>query len=261
MSRSISLAPPTSINGKFNHGPANSLKSDASEARDDLRDEARLDVAVPRRCTCRCKKFKADNLLCQPPGLDVCVCSSSCDNGDRSRSFFNLFLLVQPVQWEKQALFIFVCAIHCVRYLMRYLLHLFICTLKILSTNFVWCGRLCLLASRFVSTKQFPVPFVLGIVFWIWHPSALAVAWNCRFLRRGRVRVWPMRAKYRDNGFCCQTRLVDWTRRGQPYSVLVSPMEDPVRLENQTLAKSVWIALHVDHIYDSKKKKQIVRIV
>lgn len=90
MSLSTSPAPPTSINGKLSHGPANSLKSDASDARDDLRDDARLEVAVPRRCTCKCKKFNADNLLCQPPGLDVCVCSSSCDNGERSRSFFIL---------------------------------------------------------------------------------------------------------------------------------------------------------------------------
>lgn len=89
MSLIISPAPPTSISGKFNHGPANSLRSDASDARDDLREEARLEVAVPRRCTCKCKKFNAVNLLCQPPGLEVCVCSS--DIGDRSRSFFILF--------------------------------------------------------------------------------------------------------------------------------------------------------------------------
>lgn len=49
MSLSTSPAPPTSISGKLSHGPANSLKSDASDALDDLRDEARLDVAVPRR--------------------------------------------------------------------------------------------------------------------------------------------------------------------------------------------------------------------
>lgn len=85
----MSPAPPININGMLSHGPANSLKSDASEALDDLRDEARLDVAVPRRCTCKC--INADSLLCHPPGLDVCVCSSSCDSGDRSRSFFNLF--------------------------------------------------------------------------------------------------------------------------------------------------------------------------
>lgn len=89
MSLIISPAPPTSISGKFSHGPANSLRSDASDARDDLREEARLEVAVPRRCTCKCKKFNAENLLCQPPGLEVCVCSS--DIGDRSRSFFILF--------------------------------------------------------------------------------------------------------------------------------------------------------------------------
>lgn len=44
-----SPAPPTNINGKLSHGPASSLKSDASDAREDFRDEARLDVAVPRR--------------------------------------------------------------------------------------------------------------------------------------------------------------------------------------------------------------------
>lgn len=87
LSLTISPAPPTSISGKFSHGPASSLKSEASEALDDLRDEARLDVAVPRLCTCRCRKFNADNLVCQPPGLDVCVCSSSCDSGERSLSF------------------------------------------------------------------------------------------------------------------------------------------------------------------------------
>lgn len=93
ISFSTSFAPPTSINGRLSHGPANSLKSDASDALDDLRDDARDDVAVPRRCTCKCRKFNAESLACQPPGLDVCVCSSSCDNGERSRSFFILFKL------------------------------------------------------------------------------------------------------------------------------------------------------------------------
>lgn len=39
-----SPVPGTIIIGKFNHGPANSLKSDPSEARELFLDEQRLDV-------------------------------------------------------------------------------------------------------------------------------------------------------------------------------------------------------------------------
>lgn len=92
------LAPPTNINGKLSQGPANSLKSDASDARDDLRDDARDEVAVPR-LGCKCRKFSAESLACQPPpGLEVWVCSSSCDNGERSRSFF---ILLELSVWLK----------------------------------------------------------------------------------------------------------------------------------------------------------------
>lgn len=52
ISLTTSSAPETSIRGRFNQGPASSLRSDASEARDDFRDEARLEQAVPRRLTC-----------------------------------------------------------------------------------------------------------------------------------------------------------------------------------------------------------------
>lgn len=52
ISLTTSSAPETSINGRLSQGPANSLRSEASEAREDLRDEARLEQAVPRRLTC-----------------------------------------------------------------------------------------------------------------------------------------------------------------------------------------------------------------
>lgn len=51
ISLTTSSAPDTSIRGRFNQGPANSLMSEASEAREDLRDEARLEHWVPRRET------------------------------------------------------------------------------------------------------------------------------------------------------------------------------------------------------------------
>lgn len=44
--------------------------------------------------TCKCRKFKAESFPCHP-GLEFCVCSSSSDNGDRSRSFFNLKLMIK----------------------------------------------------------------------------------------------------------------------------------------------------------------------
>lgn len=53
-----SLVPGTNIKGKFNHGPANSLISEASDALDDFRDEhlleRRLEWLVRRT-------FKIDN--------------------------------------------------------------------------------------------------------------------------------------------------------------------------------------------------------
>lgn len=67
--------------GRFNQGPPSSLMSLASEALEDLRDEARLP-----RWTCR----NAERRPCQPPGEDVCVVSSSTSNGSRSRSCFSL---------------------------------------------------------------------------------------------------------------------------------------------------------------------------
>lgn len=56
ISLTTSSAPETSINGRLSQGPANSLRSEASEAREDLRDEARLEQAVPRRLTCNVKE-------------------------------------------------------------------------------------------------------------------------------------------------------------------------------------------------------------
>lgn len=67
--------------GKFSHGPPNSLRSLASDALEDLRDDARLP-----RCTCR----NADKRLCQPPpGDDVWVISST-SSASCSFSFFLL---------------------------------------------------------------------------------------------------------------------------------------------------------------------------
>lgn len=67
--------------GKLSHGPPNSLRSLASDALEDLREDARLP-----RCTCR----NADRRLCQPPpGDDVCVISST-SSASRSFSFFRL---------------------------------------------------------------------------------------------------------------------------------------------------------------------------
>lgn len=53
MSFTSSSAPDTNISGKFNQGPANSLRSDASEALEDFLDDARLEQPVPRRLTCK----------------------------------------------------------------------------------------------------------------------------------------------------------------------------------------------------------------
>lgn len=52
MSLTTSSAPETSIRGRLSQGPASSLRSEASEARDDFLEEARLLQAVPRRLTC-----------------------------------------------------------------------------------------------------------------------------------------------------------------------------------------------------------------
>lgn len=74
--------PDRNNSGKFNHAPPSSDSSLASEAREDLRDEARLP-----RWTWR----NADRRLCHPPpGLDVCVISSSKSRGSLSLSRFNL---------------------------------------------------------------------------------------------------------------------------------------------------------------------------
>lgn len=51
ISLTSSSAPDTNISGKFSQGPANSLRSDASEALEDFRDDARLEQPVPRRLT------------------------------------------------------------------------------------------------------------------------------------------------------------------------------------------------------------------
>lgn len=74
-------APDNSSNGKLSHGPPRSLMSLASEALEDLRDEARLP-----RWTCR----NADRRPCQPPGDEVWVVSSSTSSGSFSRSLFSL---------------------------------------------------------------------------------------------------------------------------------------------------------------------------
>lgn len=59
ISLTSSSAPDTNMSGRFNHGPASSLRSDASEALDDFRDDARLEQAVPRRLTDKWRKFNA----------------------------------------------------------------------------------------------------------------------------------------------------------------------------------------------------------
>lgn len=75
------VAPDSSRRGRFNQGPPSSLRSLASEAREDFLEEARLP-----RCTCK----NADNLPCQPPpGEEVWVVSSA-SSASRSRSFFLL---------------------------------------------------------------------------------------------------------------------------------------------------------------------------
>lgn len=80
-SGSIFAALDNNNNGKFSHGPPNSLRSLASEAREDLREDARLP-----RCTCK----NADKRPCQPPGDDVCVVSSSHSISSLSFSFLRL---------------------------------------------------------------------------------------------------------------------------------------------------------------------------
>lgn len=57
MSLTSSSAPDTNISGKFSQGPANSLKSDASDALEDLRDDARLEQPVPLRLTWNVNDF------------------------------------------------------------------------------------------------------------------------------------------------------------------------------------------------------------
>lgn len=78
-----------SSKGRFSHGPPNSLRSLASEAREDLREEARLP-----RCTCR----KAERRPCQPPGDDVWVTSSSKSSFSLSR-----FLLWRKMMFRKDS--------------------------------------------------------------------------------------------------------------------------------------------------------------
>lgn len=67
-SSSLAVEPVNKRSGKFNHIVPSSDISEASDALDDF-----LDEALDPLCTCR----KADNRPCQPPGLDVCVFSSS----------------------------------------------------------------------------------------------------------------------------------------------------------------------------------------
>lgn len=75
----LAWVPVSSSRGRLSHIEPNSDMSEASLARDDLRDDA-----LDPRCTCR----NADSFPCQPPGLELCVFSSSASAC--SCSFFRL---------------------------------------------------------------------------------------------------------------------------------------------------------------------------